>query len=118
MIKAMLGLQAGNRGFEQTIKNLLVILTDTKAFVEDYEVFEPFVDAGIFSGVLVNSLHARNIGSCCLNLCVSHHKAMKVVEELKVPKHFYPVMMIACGYPSKDCKVAISARGKPQVFQK
>lgn len=79
MLRRMLSLQAGNKGFDHTIHNLLVVLADTTAFVEEYELFEPFVDAGIFSGALVNALNARNIGSCCLNLCVSHKMARKVI---------------------------------------
>ncbi|WP_185960204.1 nitroreductase family protein [Erythrobacter insulae] len=107
--------QAGNRGFAESIDTLLVVLADTKAFVEDYEVFEPFVDAGIFSGVLVNALHARGIGSCCLNLCVSHGVAERIISELDAPRHLFPIMMIGCGYPQDDCEVAISARG-PSVI--
>lgn len=110
-ISRQLRLQAGNRGFADSIDTLLVVLGDMKAFVEEYEIFEPFVDAGIFSGVLVNALHARGIGSCCLNLCVSHHVAEKIIAELGVPKHLFPIMMIGCGYPQNDCEVAISARG-------
>jgi nitroreductase len=114
-VAQLLRWQAGNRGFSESIDTLLVVLADTKAFVEDYEIFEPFVDAGIFSGVLVNALHARGIGSCCLNLCVSHAVAEGIITELDCPKHYFPIMMIGCGYPQDDCQVAISARG-PSVF--
>ena len=117
VVQALLKLQAGNRGFEQTITNLLVVLADTKAFVEDYEIFEPFVDAGIFSGALVNALHARNIGSCCLNLCVSHRVAERIVKALDAPNHLFPVMMIACGYAADGCRVAMSSRGPSIVLR-
>lgn len=118
VVQALLRLQAGNRGFEQTITNLLVVLADTKAFVEDYEIFEPFVDAGIFSGALVNALHARNIGSCCLNLCVSHRVAERIVKALDAPDHLFPVMMIACGYAAEGCGVAMSSRGPSVVLRR
>lgn len=114
-VARLLKWQAGNRGFSESIDTLLVVLADTKAFVEDYEIFEPFVDAGIFSGVLVNALHARGIGSCCLNLCVSHGVAERIISELDAPQHFFPIMMIGCGYPQDDVQVAISARG-PSVI--
>lgn len=114
-VARLLKWQAGNRGFSESIDTLLVVLADTKAFVEDYEIFEPFVDAGIFSGVLVNALHARGIGSCCLNLCVSHGVAERIISELDAPQYFFPIMMIGCGYPQNDVQVAISARG-PSVI--
>lgn len=115
-IGRLLRWQAGNSGFSDSIDTLLVVLADAKAFVEDYELFEPFVDAGIFAGVLVNALHARGIGSCCLNLCVSHSVAENIIAELGAPKHLFPIMMIGCGYPSDDCNVAISARGPSNIF--
>ncbi|MBU2960031.1 nitroreductase family protein [Citreicella sp. C3M06] len=116
MLRRMLSLQAGNKGFDHTIHNLLVVLADTTAFVEEYELFEPFVDAGIFSGALVNALNARNIGSCCLNLCVSHKMARKVIGALGIDPRFYPVMMISCGPAAEDCTVPISARLQAQTF--
>lgn len=115
-VARLLRWQAGHRGFERSIGTLLVVLADTKAFVEDYEIFEPFVDAGIFSGVLVNSLHARGIGSCCLNLCVSHKVAEKIILELDAPKHLFPVMMIACGYAAEGCEVPLSSRGNINIL--
>ena len=69
VIQKLLSLQSGNSGFDQSISNLLVVFANTKAFVEDYELFEPFVDAGIFS-IGSRCITARNIASCCLNLCV------------------------------------------------
>ena len=115
-IQQMLALQSGNRGFSDCIKNLIIVLANTKAFVEEYEIFEPFVDAGIFSGALVNSLNARNIGTCCLNLCTSHKKLDRIVDILSIEKYFFPIMMIACGYPVDHCQVAISKRLTPTVF--
>ncbi|WP_168798067.1 nitroreductase family protein [Pacificoceanicola onchidii] len=117
MVRRMLNLQAGNKGFDQTIGTLLVVLADTTAFVEEYELFEPFVDAGIFSGALVNALNVRNIGSCCLNLCVSHKMARKVIRGLGVEERFFPVMMIACGHAAEDCVVPISKRLDVQTFR-
>ncbi|WP_439814788.1 nitroreductase family protein [Zavarzinia sp. CC-PAN008] len=116
MVRRMLGLQAGNKGFDETIHNLLVIFADSHAFVEEYELFEPFVDAGIFSGAVVNALNARNIGSCCLNLCISHKKAERINAGLGVPSQFFPVMMIAFGHPVPNCRVAMSRRLPVQTF--
>jgi len=116
MVRRMLDLQNGNKGFDDTIGNMIVVLADVRGFLDEYEVFEPFIDAGIFSGALVNALNAHNVGSCCLNLCVSHHMAMNVVRALDLEAGLFPVMMIACGYVADDCQVAMSARLEPTVF--
>lgn len=116
MVRKMLSLQNGNTGFNQTIGNIIVILADVRGFLDEYEMFEPFVDAGIFSGALVNALNAHNIGSCCLNLCVSHHMALRVVNALDLEPGLFPIMMIACGYVADDCRVAMSSRLEPTVF--
>lgn len=115
-VRKALSLQNGNRGFEDTIGNVIIILADVRGFLDEYEIYEPFVDAGIFSGAVVNALNARNIGSCCLNLCVSHHKAIEVLEAFDIPAGFYPIMMIACGYAAENCQVAKSTRLEPEVF--
>nr|WP_246309149.1 nitroreductase family protein [Hydrogenophaga aromaticivorans] len=115
-VRSMLDLQNGNKGFDDTIANMIVVLADVRGFLNEYEIFEPFVDTGIFSGALVNALSARNIGSCCLNMCVSHHMAIKVAKALNLDNGLFPVMMIACGYLADDCRVAISSRLEPEVF--
>lgn len=110
MVRAMLDLQNGNSGFDSGIGNIIVVLADVRGFLDEYEIFEPFVDAGIFSNALVNALNAFNIGSCCLNLCVSHHKSISVARALKLEGGLFPIMMIACGYPDINTHVAVSAR--------
>ena len=117
VIQKLLSLQSGNRVLTK-YSNLLVVFANTKAFVEDYELFEPFVDAGIFSNALVVALHARNIASCCLNLCVSHKIASKITSEAAVPPHYFPIMMISIGYAVDDCKVAMSTRGESVIFRR
>lgn len=115
-VRKLLALQNGNRGFEDGIHNVIVILADVRGFLDEYEMFEPFVDAGIFSAAVVNALNARNIASCCLNLCVSHHKAIEVANALDLQEGLFPVMMIACGYASDGCQVAMSTRLEPSIF--
>lgn len=115
-VRQMLDLQNGNKGFDETIGNIIIVLADVRGFLDEYEIFEPFVDAGIFSGALVNVLNAHNIGSCCLNLCVSHHKAMNIASALELEPGLFPVMMIACGYVADDCQVAMSSRLDPSIF--
>lgn len=117
-VKQILQLQSGNKGFDQTIHNIIVVLADTRAFVEEYEIFEPYVDAGIFSGTLVNALAARNIGSCCLNLCISHKKAMIILKKLRLGQQYFPVMMIAVGKIAEGATVAQSKRLRPTIFQR
>ncbi|MFG1346772.1 nitroreductase family protein [Xanthobacter autotrophicus DSM 431] len=115
-VRTVLGLQNGNRGFNDTIGNVLVVHANVQGFLDEYEMFEPFVDGGLFSNALVNALNARNIGSCCLNLCSSHHKVMELAAALDLRPGLFPIMMIACGYVAEDCRVAMSKRLEPMVF--
>lgn len=115
-VKAALALQNGNRGFDGTIGNVLVVHADVRGFLDEYEMFEPFVDGGLFSNALVNALNARNVGSCCLNLCSSHHKVMELAAALELPPGLFPIMMIACGYAAEGCRVAMSKRLEPLIF--
>lgn len=110
LIRQILKFQGGAKGFSEGIGCLLVVQANLDEFLEEYELFEPYVDGGIFAGGLVNALNSLNVGSCCLNLCHSHQKIRGIVKLLGLPKSIQPILLVACGYPEQGAHTALSTR--------
>jgi nitroreductase len=105
----LLNLQDGNNGFTENIRALFVITTDLCYFT-NLEYNQVFVEGGIFSMNLVHSLHARGIGSCCLNLCVPFVREKIIKETAGIGNNERLIMMIGIGYYNDNNLVAYSNR--------
>lgn len=107
----VLALQTGNRGFTESIKNLVVVTCRLSAFMSAGERNEAYIDGGMFSMSLVYALHARGVGSCCLNLCLEsvEDRLFHLVGD--IPEEEVLVMAIAVGYLPDEFKIALSKRG-------
>lgn len=105
----LLNLQDGNNGFTKSIKALFVITSDLSYFT-NLEYNQVFVEGGIFSMNLVHSLHARGIGSCCLNLCVPFVREKIIKKTGSIEGSERLIMMIGIGYYNDENLVAFSNR--------
>ena len=108
-IDTLLGLQNGNNGFTQSIKQLLIITGDTKKFTK-LESNQVFIDGGLFSMSLLLSLHSKEIASCCLNTCLPYLDEVKVKKIGKISGSERLIMMIGIGNYKDSFEVAISDR--------
>lgn len=59
--------QNGNRGFGQEIDKLLLVTADLRYFNSDREVFQAYIDGGMYAMSLINSLHYECIGTIPLS---------------------------------------------------
>jgi hypothetical protein len=109
-IQKLLTLQNGNTGFGDEISTLIVVGMDLNKLFDRYEIFEGYIDSGLYVGLLVNILHSYGIGSCCLNLCVSENILHLIRKEAQIDSEFQPVMFIAVGKPKENAVCAVSPR--------
>jgi nitroreductase len=109
-IQKLLALQNGNTGFGDEISTLIVVGMDLNKLFDRYEIFEGYIDSGLYVGLLVNILHSYGIGSCCLNLCVSENILHLIRKEAQIESDFQPVMFIAVGKPKENAVCAVSPR--------
>lgn len=105
----LLKLQDGNSGFSESIRGLFVITSDLNSFT-NLEYNQVYTEGGLFSMSLVLSLHSRNIGSCCLNLCVPFTKEKKIKKIGGITKSERLIMMIGIGYYNQKNIVSFSNR--------
>jgi len=110
VIDTAMHFQTGNKGFGDSIPNLLVVTTDLQAFVPGEEHYQHWIDGGIFSMSLVLALHALGLGSCCLNWSQKPQVDLQIRNRLKFRPSDTIIMMLAVGWPNDDNNVCKSAR--------
>lgn len=100
--------QGGARGFEKDIPCCIIITASLNAFLE-YEIFQAYIDGGMYAQNLINSLHFVGVGSIPLS-CGFHANKLKQLTQWGIPEYEIPIIIIGCGKPSEQFKVAISTR--------
>lgn len=100
--------QTGARGFESEIRTSIVVTANLKAFLS-YEVFQAYVDGGLYAMNLINSLHSLGIGTIPLSLGFTCQK-LSTIHQFDIPQDEVPILIIGCGYMEDTFKVAASDR--------
>lgn len=100
--------QGGARGFENDIPCCIIVTSNLNAFLE-YEIFQAYIDGGMYAQNLINSLHYLGIGSIPLSLGF-HYNKLNQLSQWGIPKNEVPIMVIGCGKLLPQFKVAVSTR--------
>lgn len=106
----LLSYQNGNRGFGHLAPHIAIVTADEQCFFDASERHEPYIDGGLFSMSFILALRAHDVGSCCLNWCVSPANDKAVHRIFKLPVSQRIVMLIAIGYAPDECMVPRSPR--------
>lgn len=107
--KKFLELQNGNKGFGEHISSLLIITGKLSSFFA-YERNQVFVDGGMFAMSVVLALHARGLGTCCLNTSYTAERSKLFKEITSIDEDYVPIMFIAVGHLKNNYKIAMSKR--------
>jgi len=108
-IKKLLSLQNGNRGFTDSVNQLIIITGDTYAFTK-YESNQIFTDGGLFAMNLILALHSKGIGSIALNTDIPYVIEKKMKNEGGIPEYQRLIMYLGIGNLKDTYKVAVSKR--------
>ncbi|MBV6760641.1 nitroreductase family protein [Rhodococcus opacus] len=115
-IDRLLRIQSGARGFETSIGSLAVITADLRNYWEVEERHQAWVDGGLVAMSFVLGLHARGLGSVCLNWSKSPSKDEELIELLDLPPASAIIMMVGFGHLREKFNVATSARSNLAEF--
>jgi len=116
-IKAALNIQGGFHGYDMP-PVLLLVTSDIRAFMNNGERNEPFVDGGLFSMSLLYALEAYGLAACPLNAMFSLSQDRKTRALLHIPDYELPVMYIAVGNFPESIPVCRSTRRDPKTIVK
>lgn len=110
LVKQVLSMQSGNRGFGHRVDKVLIITSDLQSWNVPGERFSPYIDGGIFAMNLLYALHYYHIGACPLNWSENVESNKKLHQLLGIPNHEIVIMMICCGMAPKEFKIVRSKR--------
>lgn len=111
VIQRALDIQCGFRGYD-TPPILLLVTSDIRAFLNENERNEPFVDGGLFCMSLLYALEAYGLAACPLNAMFSYSQDIKTRKLLGIPDYELPIMYIAVGNFPESIPVCKSMRYK------
>lgn len=110
VMKKVLEIQGGNRGFGHLSNKLIIVTSDLSGWHGVNEMNAPYVDGGIFVMNLLYSLHFHKIAACPLNCNFSPQKDKAIRKLIQIPKSEIFITMISCGYVNGEFKVPASNR--------
>ena len=107
--------QNGNRGFGQEFDKLIVVTGDLRYFNRDREVFQVFIDGGMYAMRLLDSLFYEGIASIPLSASLRKEQEDNVRKILKLDPAEILILFIGIGNYPEECQTARSER-RPAEF--
>ena len=111
-IEGVLTNQNGNQGFGQEIDKLLIITADLRAQQKNRELFQAYIDGGMYAQNVLNSLFSFGIGSIPLSASLTETQEKNVRTIMKIDDAEVLIMFIGIGTYPESCMTARSERHK------
>lgn len=113
VLEDVLNNQNGNRGFGQEIDKLLLVTADLRYFNSDREVFQAYIDGGMYAMSLINSLHYECIGTIPLSGSLTQKQDANVRKILGLEDAEVIILFIGAGNYPERCQTTKSTRHRP-----
>lgn len=107
--KELLNMQGGCNGFFEELSCAIIVTTDLKGFLS-YEPFQCYIDGGLYSMNLINSLHYLGLGTIPLSCGFHQNKLESIKRKFNIPKNEVLILIVGVGYLEDSFKVAVSTR--------
>lgn len=109
LVAKMFKLQGGSKGFNEQMQCAILICGDLRNY-GFYEQNLPFVDGGIYAMNLLYALHYYGVATIPLTMGHKRRITKKIKQEMHLPNHEVPVLLIGVGTFKDNYKVAVSHR--------
>lgn len=116
VMKRVLENQNGNRGFGEEIDTLLLITSDLNYFNYHREVFQAYIDGGMYAMSVINSLHFQCLGTIPLSGSLTPEQEKNVRRILNLDDAEVLILFIGVGNYPEHCQTTKSIRHKA-VFE-
>lgn len=110
VMKDILELQGGNRGFGHLAAALYVVTTNNLLFPDVLERWQAPINAGFFGMALLYALHSKKIGAVALNWSKDYRYDNKLRDLINIPENEQIQFVVSCGYLLGEFKVAAAPR--------
>lgn len=112
----ILELQNGSKTFRNNVPGLLIVASDLRYQEGIEERNLGYIEGGIWTLSLTNSIYFYGLGGCVLNWCVAPMQDSKLKKLLGIPDYYQISSLIAFGYPDKEQCVPFSIRKDTSDF--
>lgn len=109
-IDTILENQNGNRGFGHEIDKLVMITCDVRAFQKNRELFQPYIDGGMYAQSVLNALYYKGIGAIPLSASLAGSQEKKIRKKVGINKSEVFILFIGVGTYPDSCKTTRSER--------
>ena len=109
MIKQIVTLQGGGRGFAENANKLFIVTSAVEPF-NNNEPFEVYKAGGMYVMNLLYALHAYQIGACPLMWNGAKKQDVLLRKLLHVPENEEIIMIVVAGYPTDEFTYVQSER--------
>lgn len=89
--------QNGNSGFGDRIQKLLLVTADLRYFNSDREIFQPFIDGGMYAQNVLNSLAYYGLASIPLSASLTSEQEKNVRRILRLDDSEELILFIGVG---------------------
>lgn len=110
VMRQLLEIQSGNRGFGEQASAVLIITCDLTRFVHVGERFQPWIDGGMFSMSLCLAFHDLGYGTCCLNWSKEYDDDLALRKIARIDPQEQVIMMMTVGTLPEHFNAARSIR--------
>jgi nitroreductase len=117
LIKQVLINQNGNEGFGHEFTGLILVTGDIRCFNYDRELFEVYIDSGMYAQSILNALHYEHIASVPLSASLTSQQEERVRKLLNIEDSEVLVMFIGIGnYPEERVTTRSERRPATPIY--
>ena len=115
-ISIILANQNGNRGFGQEIDKILLVTADVRAQQKNREMFQAFIDGGMYAESLLNALFSLGLASVPLSASLTPRQERNIRNELAIDDAEVFILIIGVGkYPLNSILTTRSQRETAEI---
>ena len=115
LLKNVLSNQNGNRGFGQEIDKLLLVTADLRCFNYDRELFQAYIDGGMYAMSVINGLHYEHIATIPLSASLSQQQENNIRALMNLDDAEVLILFIGVGNYPNECQTTKSDRHDPVI---
>ena len=109
--------QNGNRGFGQGFDKILVVTADLRAQQVERELFQAFIDGGMYAESILNALYYMGIGCVPLSASLTMRQERTIREAIGLDEAEVLILFAGIGNYPKEAVVTTRSERKPAVVE-
>lgn len=117
LMKRVLDNQNGNNGFGHEFTGLILVTGDTRCFNRERELYQVYIDGGMYAQSVLNALHYEHLASVPLSASLTSIQEDNVRKLLQIEKPEVLIMFIGIGnYPEEGLTTRSERRPAEPIY--